>query len=403
MDEQQAFAAIRNALRLENLSRDLAAKVTPELAMIFKSIRETLRTMPPGQIEREIRYKQLRLQLADMFSTANRTFYNELRAGLDGEVLRQVQWAHDWLRIATKDNPEQELIASIPRDGVSLTMPTVSGAAPINTLQITRTQLVAITQKTQVLGKSLEEIFMPSDQMSVWIKDNLKLIDRTVKRGFLLGETNEEIANQLPGMGRLAVTRNRAIARTAVMDMSQRAHEEFWDAQDEGIIQRWVFDSTFDYRVCMQCAPWDGKEVTDRSRLPQTPIHPNCRCRVLPVTATELELRRSGESLTQTGDRSYVEISKEKPRSGRTYKQKVKVGGKKYYRTAREMAPKDGRSPSMADFLARANNDTRAAVMGKENARRFAEMIKGTEGSKKVLTPDEALREIVRNPYRRRK
>jgi hypothetical protein len=373
--------------------------------------------MPPGQIEREIRYKQLRLQLADMFSPANRTFYTELRAGLDGEVLRQVQWAADWLRIATKDNPEQELIASIPRDGVSLTMPTVSGAAPVNTLQITRTQLVAITQKTEVLGKSLEEIFMPSDQMSVWIKDNLKLIDSTVKRGFLLGETNEEIANQLPGMGKVAVTRNRAIARTAVMDMSQRAHEEFWDANNEWawtdpetgeehtgkIIERWVFDATFDFRVCMQCAPWDGKEVTDRDRLPQTPIHPNCRCRVLPVTATELELRRSGESLTQTGDRSYVEISKEKPSSGRTYKQKVRVGDKKFYKVAREMAPKNGKAATMADFLARANNDTRAAVMGKENARRFAEMIKGTEGSKKVLSPDEALREIVRNPYRRRK
>jgi len=153
----------------------------------------------------------------------------------------------------------------------------------------------------------------------------------------------------------------------------------------------------------MQCAPWDGKEVTDRDRLPQTPIHPNCRCRVLPVTATELELRRSGESLTQVGDRSYVEISKEKPSSGRTYKQKVRVGDKKFYKVAREMAPKNGKAATMADFLARANNDTRAAVMGKENARRFAEMIKGTEGSKKVLSPDEALREIVRNPYRRRK
>jgi hypothetical protein len=417
MDERQAFAAIRNAIRLENLSRDLAGKVAPELAMIFKSIRETLRTMPPGQLEREIRYKQLRLQLADMFSTANRMFYNELRQGLDGEVLRQVQWAHDWLRIATKDNPEQELIASIPRDGLSLSVPTVSGQLPVNTLQFTRTQLVAITRKTQVLGKSLEEIFMPSDQMSAWIKDNLKLIDGVVKRGFLIGETNDEIAAQLPGMGRVAMTRNKAIARTAVMDMSQRAHEEFWDANNEWawtdpetgeehtgkIIERWVFDATFDFRVCMQCAPWDGKEVTDRDRLPQTPIHPNCRCRVLPVTATELELRRSGESLTQTGDRSYVEISKEKPSSGRTYKQKVRVGDKKFYKVAREMAPKNGKAATMADFLARANNDTRAAVMGKENARRFAEMIKGTEGSKKVLSPDEALREIVRNPYRRRK
>jgi len=341
-----------------------------------------------------------------MFSTANRTFYNELRAGLDGEVLRQVQWAADWLRIATKDNPEQEVIASIPRDGVSLTMPTVSGTAPVNTLQITRTQLVAITQKTEVLGKSLEEIFLPSDQMSVWIKDNLKLIDSTVKRGFLLGETNEQIADQLPGVGRVALTRNRAIARTAVMDMSQRAHEEFWDAQDEGIIQRWVFDATFDYRVCLQCAPWDGKEVTERSRLPQTPIHPNCRCRVLPVTGLELELRKKGRSLSQIGTRRYVEISETKPKESSkvgVYKKKVTVGGKKFYKVSKGLEPEDGKAASMGDFLQRANAETRAAVMGKENARRFGEMIKGTGGSRKVLTADEALREIVRNPYRRRK
>jgi hypothetical protein len=694
MNEWQAFAAIRNALRLENLSRDLAAKVTPELALIFKNVREMLRTMPPEQIGREIRYRQLRLQLADMFSTANRTFYNELRAGLDGEVLRQVQWAADWLRSA-EGRVEQELLAVVPRDGISVTTtagmtgsyggsglsftPSASGSFAAGNLQFTRTQLVAITQRTEVLGKSLEEIFMPSDQMSVWIKDNLKLIDRVVKQGFLLGETNEEIAKQLPGVGQVAVTRNRAIARTAVMDMSQRAHEAFWDAQDEGIIQRWVFDATFDFRVCMQCAPWDGKEVTERSRLPQTPIHPNCvlgdtpvaaggviaatravysgdivtvrtesgrqfsvtaqhpvltdrgwvranelgnglnliahreripssldlpdlnngpttaaqvfeafcaspgvttdavpptpmqfhgdgkaikgdvevvwsqrplqlnssaesfqafsefsgigadaklflesgfsptdllfiwlnaaanglvsladecqallrgecsltqahsfaarvrghsclfepiydnrpaaaealgnaldalaslvsrdqivdvqveathelavydfttlsgiysmdqalghncRCRVLPVTATELELRRSGESLTQVGDRSYVEIRKEKPEGSkdvRVYKTKTKVGSKRFYKVSKDIKPEGNRAATMADFLNKASHETRIAVMGKENARRFVEMVTGSSGSRKRLTPDEALREIVRNPYRRRK
>jgi hypothetical protein len=417
MDERQAFAAIRNAIRLENLSRDMAAKVAPELAMIFKSIRETLRTMPPGNIEREIRYKQLRLQIADMLRGPNLAFYRELKAGLDGEVLRQVEWASDWLRIATKNNPEQEVIASIPRDGVVLDIPTVSGTRPVNTLQITRTQLVGITQKTEVLGKNLEEIFLPNEGMSVWIKDNLKQIDRAVKRGFLLGETNEEIAKQLPGVGQLAVTRNRAIARTAVMDMSQRAHETFWNANNDWewtdpetgeqhrgkVIALWQFDATFDYRVCMQCAPWDGKEATERSRLPTVPIHPNCRCRVLPVTNTELELRKSGESLKQVGGRSYVEIAKEQPGSGRVYKQKVRVNGKRYYKVAHDAKPKDGQAMTMAGFLARANYDTRASVMGVENAKRFSEMIKGSKGSRAKLTPEEALQEIVRNPYRRRK
>jgi len=57
----------------------------------------------------------------------------------------------------------------------------------------------------------------------------------------------------------------------------------------------------------------------------------------------------------------------------------------------------------MGLFLLRANQETREAVLGKANAKRFGEMIKGSEGSKAVLEADDALREIVKNPARRRR
>ena len=417
MIEDQAFAAIRNAIRLENLSRDLASKVTPELAMIFKEVREIVKTMPPGALEREIRYKQLRLQLASMFTGPNVAFYRELKQGLDSEVLRQVQWAEDWLRIATTNNPEQEVIAAIPRDGVSL--PVVDGIGsrpPIASVQFTRTQLVAITEKTEVLGKSLEHLFGPSEGTSVWIRDNIKQIDKAVKQGFLLGETNEEIANRLPGMGQLAVTRNRAIARTAVMDMSQRAHETFWDANNNfdwidpetgetrevRVIKLWEFDATFDYRVCPQCYPYNGKRVKNRSDLPSVPRHPNCRCRILPLTATALELEK--EDMAAGMKTSIVEINKNaNTAKGRVYKTKARVGNRKYTKSSQDIEVPVGQRPTMGLFLLRANQETREAVLGKANAKRFGEMIKGSEGSKAVLEADDALREIVKNPARRRR
>ena len=402
MIEDQAFAAIRNAIRLENLSRDLAAKVTPELAMIFKEVREIVKTMPPGALEREIRYKQLRLQLASMFTGPNAAFYRELKQGLDNEVLRQVQWAEDWLRIATRNNPEQEVIASIPRDGVSL--PVVDGIGsrpPIASVQFTRTQLVAITEKTEVLGKRLEQLFGTDEGASVWIRDNIKQIDKTVKQGFLLGETNEEIANRLPGMGQLAVTRNRAIARTAVMDMSQRAHERMWDANSDRI-NLWEFDATFDYRVCPQCYPYDGKRVKERSDLPSVPVHPNCRCRILPLTATALALEK--EDMAEGMKTSMVEINKNaNTAKGRVYKTKARVGNRKYTKSSQDIKAPVGQRPTMGLFLLRANQETREAVLGKTNAKRFAEMVKGTEGSQAVLGANDALREIVKNPSRRRK
>lgn len=405
MNEQQAFAAVRNAIRLENLSRDVAAKVTPELAVILKQVREMIRTMPPGNLEREIRYRQFQQQLAGMLRGVNDSFYFGLTEELRQEVEEQVKWARGYLQKAAGD-PMEQVAAIAPRDGVTLAaesgLPTQIG---FRGGQFTRTQLVAITQKTEVLGKRLDTLFGIDGSESLYIRDNLKLIDRTVKQGFLLGETNEQIAQRLPGMGRQALARNRAIARTAVMDMSQKAHETFWDAQEDVLAGKltWQFDASLDYRVCMQCAPFDGKEVAKRSELPEVPVHPNCRCRILPITATERELRRSGESLSQVGERSYVEITENKPSTGRVYKQKVKVDGKRFYKVARDAQPQDGRAMTMGGFLQRANNATRESVMGKENAKRFGQLVRGTEGTRAKMTADEALQEIARNPYRRRK
>ena len=266
------------------------------------------------------------------------------------------------------------------------------------------------------MGKRLEQLFGTDEGASVWIRDNIKQIDKTVKQGFLLGETNEEIANRLPGMGQLAVTRNRAIARTAVMDMSQRAHETFWDANNNfdwvdpetgetrevRLIKLWEFDATFDYRVCPQCYPYDGKRVKERSDLPSVPVHPNCRCRILPLTATALALEK--EDMAEGMKTSMVEINKNaNTAKGRVYKTKARVGNRKYTKSSQDIKAPVGQRPTMGLFLLRANQETREAVLGKTNAKRFAEMVKGTEGSQAVLGANDALREIVKNPSRRRK
>ena len=49
MDEQQAFRAIRNAIRLENLGRDIAAKVTPQLREAYKYLQDLIANLPKRQ------------------------------------------------------------------------------------------------------------------------------------------------------------------------------------------------------------------------------------------------------------------------------------------------------------------------------------------------------------------
>ena len=66
-----------------------------------------------------------------------------------------------------------------------------------------------------------------------YIKAAEKQIDKVVKQGFLLGETNEQIAKNLKVATNATLRDTRAIARTAVMDMSQRANERILGCQPQ--------------------------------------------------------------------------------------------------------------------------------------------------------------------------
>lgn len=390
MNEQQAFKAIRNAIRLENLSRDVAAKITPDLLLIFKEVREMVRRFPEAEmaIERQFRYKQFELMLADLFRPLGKKYREELTQVLGAEVGYQIRWAQEFLRVADA-NPFNEVIRVAGNDAVGVTLTGGQTFTP----QLTQTQLMALVDEPKVLGKTLTELF--GDE--IFDKSMIKKVDVVVKQGFLLGESNETIAQNLVGALNRSKAEIRAIARTSVMDMSQRAHERFWDENSDRV-KLWEFDATMDYRVCPQCFPYDGKREKDRGSLPSVPRHPNCRCRILPLTATALELEK--EEMAEGMKMTTVQVgSSDGTGRGpvRQYKTKAKVNGKRVPKFAKDYSVPKGERPTMGLFLRRANNETRVAVLGKENAKRFGEMLKN--GRDEV----DALRDIVANPHRRRK
>ena len=154
----------------------------------------------------------------------------------------------------------------------------------------------------------------------------------------------------------------------------------------------WEFDATFDYRVCDQCYPHDGKRSKDRSNLPSVPRHPNCRCRILPLTATALALEK--DDLKDGMEMSIVEVNK-KPRlaKGRVYKTKARVGKQKMTKSAREVQLKKGERPTMARFMSEASTDTQNAVLGKVRANEFYWLTKDPQGPKVDIT--DGLRRVT--------
>ena len=167
-------------------------------------------------------------------------------------------------------------------------------------------------------------------------------IDRNVRSGFLSGLTNEEIARNIifdEVRGKMRLGTNavrlksdaRAAARTMLADLSEKVHQAQWkemstwewtgpdgDVHSGKIIQAWRWDASTDSRACISCSALDNQEVEERNQLPRIPLHVSCRCRVLPVTATELELRRSGEGLSKGSGMEYVtSIPPQKPNEPR--------------------------------------------------------------------------------------
>ena len=426
MNDKQFLQATRNVVRLEDLSADIVRKIAPELWEIFKQVGRLMRSMPEGEVMRQMQYRQMQQRIASMFIPTNERFKNELREALGREVEYQMHRAEAYLNVAEVTQKQRAAAAAV-QPGISTVpsaLPSVTtsstalgqtatlGNVPLTLgpanfelgSQITRTQLMALVDDTQVLGKRLEDLFAvyvprkngAATDLGPWLKSNMTIIDRVTKTGFITGMTNDEIADEIAKAARTSQVQAKAIARTAVMDMSQRAHNRMWD-ENRDVIAAYEYSAVFDYRVCEQCAPWSGAVRRKRSELPQTPRHPNCRCMVLPLTQTEWELRKDepldasfvelvpGEKVltdkdgkplkTAAGKWRYKNIDHPKAKKGeRYYANPVFVNGKRYWRKAVDL-PAQGRDVVMADFLRRASRQTQNEVLGVERANWFRALV----------------------------
>ena len=136
-----------------------------------------------------------------------------------------------------------------------------------------------------------------------WLKDleNSQAFDveRAVKLGMTLGETNAQLANRLKSTMELSMRNADTIVRTATATVANQARTEFFNANDE-VIKAWKWDATLDGRTRKEHADRDGalwdmnKEGINAKgkKYPfrYTPYGWNCRCQIVPVLKSWNEL-----------------------------------------------------------------------------------------------------------------
>jgi len=426
MTPEQARRIVRNQFKLLDLSKIVMQRSDDALSNAIVKAAELISTLPPaGDIFREQAWKTMLPTLNALFRSATDGLARELVPVLVDDVRAQTEFAASYMNggklpqmyWSEKSSLNGVSLAGQPAGlqlnapgfalGSSTSTPPWAFEASIGnatfTVKVPR-EIYATVQKLEIGKSNLQRVFGAAiddagrltigQEASGLSRFLVSEVDKRVRAGFLAGQATDEIAKLLVvdsvrggySLGPTAMQLKQsaaAVTRTALLDLANRVHEQVWDANERDgdgnkQIVFYIFDATNDARACPTCSALDGKEGP-KDAIPRPPLHPQCRCQKLPVSRTELELRKSGDGLKDTpgsavelvspGDmpskqrsgetqREYLQrIRQESPEGVRWYAQPQNVNGQKFYVRARDLK-KPG---TVVDWLA--DKDTSRAAL----------------------------------------
>ena len=419
MNQKQLSLFIRHAFSLTNAEKAAVKGANPAFANAMTQIRRLVEGLPEEALLQDKAWKRLRPQVMQALQPYNDSFRESIIDSLEG-ISKEVE------ENVVKSLEAIKAPAPIGTSGPIRNAPTGQLQAFGNRILAENVQ--SALSKTSIANVKLEKLFRVNPELdtptSLWMKQNFQTIDRTVRTGILQGASTEsiakEISEEMDKRGLLKATKDTAtgkikaqantVARTAIQSFNRQITEQVWDANAdalEGLVYEWT--SALDSRVCPTCGPLDGQKKPERGDLPETPIHPNCRCNVVVVDPDE-----------DDDVRTAIQLSETKPTGKGSYASKVRVNGKLFYRQAVEIKPKGA---SYADYLAdmakksqdknlspadqKSAGVTLAEYFGGGGKKGQGESTLGVERAdwfkqavKKGFPPDDALRRLVTDPDR---
>jgi len=178
----------------------------------------------------------------------------------------------------------------------------------LNLVAPTKEQLITTATFTPYTSTSTFANYLDSfeyDYFNVW--------DSTVRSGYLTGMTTPQIIRKVMGysakdsqvadMGaihslRVSVERN---TRTALQSYAMETRKMIYE-KNQKLFDGYKWVATLDRRSCIVCGSLDGKvheTMSDFGEVP--PIHPNCRCTVVPVIKGYEELDEGDTRASMNG------------------------------------------------------------------------------------------------------
>jgi SPP1 gp7 family putative phage head morphogenesis protein len=261
---------LRLLIELGSIEKRVMGYVRPALLKAMLLVRKLVLALPENALTRQLRWRISRTGMIEPLG-----IYNDEVARALGKALAILE-------------PEARARAA---KYLGIEIPTIS-LRPIP----------FVLNDTRVLEQSLSEMFSRANAQgaSPFMRQHMREIDRIVEIGILAQKTSEEIANDVvtkvvrasgPSYFSRAGTvfnrmraRAEAIISNAVWSVSHQQEQQVWQPVLDAGTTRWRWFAVLDPRTCPRCAPLDG-EIRDRVEdFPyQPPVHPNCRCVILPI------------------------------------------------------------------------------------------------------------------------
>ena len=382
----------------------MAAKAAnPALAETMGLIRRIVDNMPaPGHYMRELYWKGQMPAVQSLLEMEAKAQEREL------------------LKVMSEIAPIDEDVAKRQLKNIGITP----------TLGTTGVESAVLLSEIKINDRKLRDWFNGGKgELSQWTKQNFKLVNQTVQRGIFEGVETKTIASQIIRESGLAGFKGvkisgdtvaariyrqaQTLARTAIAEQNHQINERVWKANEEamkGVKYEWV--AALDSRTCEICAPMDGRITDTREEQEDWPIHPNCRCQVIPFNEndpTDVNVQEISKAPFTYKGKTLDEMTKAErdvALSNGLYASKVKVNGESFYRKSKTIQTGQGRN-RYVEYMAKANKETqdqffgsparadlfrREVERGADPQETLARMLRGPRDDKKWRRVSEGLR-----------
>lgn len=214
-------------------------------------------------------------ELLGQLATANLTEFgkartNQLLAEVRETVKRYYADAQNELALTTQG------VAPIAAKAAQTALVATSGGIVLGASLPTETMLAAIASNAMIQGAVQKDWWARQAADTTW------RFGTAVRQGMTAGETNAQIITRVRAAIEISRANAAALVQTSVATVANNARMETFSA-NEDIIKRYRFVTALDQIVCPICAAAADKTwKPGDDRMPQPPLHYNCRCLLVP-------------------------------------------------------------------------------------------------------------------------